>query len=309
MADIAGRSLILLGVAALFLVASCVRAQDDGPDETAEDGPRITIRLDSYDIEIDTRPGQSGVVWINGTVECLIPPIESDSETCTISFFVDSGTWPSHGPADLTFTKERSTRHLNFTVMAPYGIPAGVTHQVRILGGWGYSERLDGGFIEPVLVNITSREFIDVQLSPGIIYARAEKGEWAELSVDVRNFGNSDVNVTLTVVKGSDDIEVEPMAVTILVAEQDSYLQTFRVRNTEKWVDNEVIIVNGTLSEGEPYWKMSIELRLSTEPDPGAYVRTLVTVASIAGLMLIGLVVFVIVVGAYRRSQERSPEE
>ena len=122
--------------------------------------------------------------------------------------------------------------------------------------------------------------------------------------MDVRNLGNSDVNVTLTVVKGSDDIEVEPMAVTILVAEQDSYLQTFRVRNTEKWVDNEVIIVNGTLSEGEPYWKMSIELRLSTEPDPGAYVRTLVTVFAIAGMMMIGLITFILLVRFYRRYQE-----
>ncbi|MBN1389247.1 MAG: hypothetical protein JXA22_01245 [Candidatus Thermoplasmatota archaeon] len=297
---------LVLALVLLNVFQTGLSAQEDRSSTEISGTPDIRITLEDYDHEVDTRHGVETSVLVNGTVECIIPEGRAADETCTIQLYIVSDPWASSDPPEMFFTRDVRTIDLQFRVTPPFSGWAFETQIIEITGTWEYSRGEEGGPVGSAFINITPKRFLDVDLCPVASGFSGKPGEWVDFSVYVINNEDRDVNVTLTTMVNSRDVEVKPVSIRLLVPRGSSINQSFQARNTKGVLEKNIITVNGTCEEGEPYFTMSVELYLETVFDTGPYLKVLMAICSAVSISVTILAVVIISIRIRKRARDRN---
>ncbi|MGA1792759.1 MAG: choice-of-anchor T family protein [Thermoplasmatota archaeon] len=260
--------IFLIGTLSIFYVTLRADAQD--PNTTLED-PNIWIKMDEYEKSVNVAPGEDGIVTFNGSVGIQFPNGTPENEICIVDLICECDGWPVSKPPILPFSLKSPEKEFKTSIQVPITTSSKVKNELVITARWSYDPDYRYGELEPVNCTVIVLPYADIKIGCDRPYQETDIGEWVIFRMNIRNEGNYDAVVDIEAVPDRDNLEIEPMNLTIEVPEGETVVFSVRIRQKE-----------GLSRVG--YIEMSAKCDIHSDEEPwtySLYLRSNPTLASI----------------------------
>jgi len=252
--------LVLIGTLSIINLPMEAGAQE--PENKLED-PDIWITMVEYEKSVNVAPGATGIVIFNGSVGIQFPNGTPENEYCIVDLITDCGGWHTSKPPSLILSTNRSEKDFSIAVQVPITTSTKVRNHLVITGKWRYDSDPNHGELDPVNCTVIILPYAGVKFGCDREYQETDIGEWVIFRMNIMNEGNYDAVVDIEAVPDRDDLEIEPMNLTIEVPEGETAYFSVRIRQKEglSGVSNIELRATCDIHSDEEPWTYSLYLR------------------------------------------------
>lgn len=276
----------------------------DGSSLISPREPEIRIEMPTT-ASVDVSPGNDGIIDLAGRVYCEMPPGSPPNQYCLVSLTADAEGWPVSTTNSLTFSTQTTVQDIQVIVRAPPGTTAGNSYRLLVSGRWRYSPGTLGGSIEPSWTRITVNPYGLLIFSAERSKITAPVGSWGRVEIQLKNEGNTNDNVTISYLCGS-NIEIKLGIELATQVNEDSFI-VFPVSVKQKSGRGQSNVISILAKGIHPGNRSSCEiiLNLKTSTSPKGIITSPLIIGSISIIILILIPIIIAIIKLVRKKHRK----
>jgi len=276
--------------------------------------PTITVSIPE-EIEIQTGPGHSGQVVLNGTV-MVEKPKEALTDTVFITLYILLDSFEVQGsifPQNLEFGMNAAvqTETITITFQVPPMIPfIDIDGTFSIGGDWSYKFYGTKGSVPTTYGHITLRPYC---MFSGVVLNQKDLdnvpvGSWRTAELEVINQGNSRTTIRLSIIDEDRTLDCILGQDSVTLDEGESTIVPVKVRRNEGGPKPKIYTQGIRLEAKDPEGQTIVydaSITLKTIYTPGSFFKSTLFKLIIAGLVAFTILVILLVIFVKRRRSRR----
>jgi len=266
------------------------------PDIRLEMPPKATV---------DVAPGDDGIIYLTGKAFCDMPPGTPPNQICVVYLTGDAEGWPVSTPSTLTFDYRTTELPFDVAVRAPPETKAGDGYTLTISGRYRYSPGSQGGGIDAVRTLITVNPYSLLKIGTEKPTIMEPVGSWGKIELTLKNEGNTDDNITLSI-SCTSILELEMEEGPVIKVNWDSFIVlTLRAKQRSGLAHTEEIDITakGSHPGNQSVCYYIVYLKTSNSPK-GMVTSPLVIASGSIIILVVALIVMVSIKSIRKRSKK-----